>query len=169
MHTFSIWSLSSFNTGTTIAMLVLFSVLVTFVWWAKGCFYGRRQTLPLSHVEVNTVVNFSLLHAYNIWLEITDPIGFYWLFPASCIRHSVALHDLFTFFAIANALFTLCYMLVQSQKPSQPIATYVQHILNASNRQMLRDLSHISMLSTSELALASNLSISSFRSGIAFF
>ena len=59
------------------------------------------------------------------------------------------------------------YMLVQFQK-TQPIATYVQNNLNASNRQMLLgDLSHIiiSKLSTSELACSSILSISSFRFG----
>ena len=44
--------------------------------------------------------------------------------------------------------------LVQFQKPSQPIATYVRSNLNASNRQIpLGNLSHIiSKLSTTELA-----------------
>ena len=105
------------------------SLLVTFVWWAKGfsnvsmeVIYFHWVTLMFSHFNSsNTVVKCSFLQPYDIWLELTNPIGlgsFLPAFSASCIRRSVALPDLFTFFTIANTLFLIGYMLVQFQEPS---------------------------------------------------
>ena len=49
-------------------------------------------------------------------------IGFFQL----AVSGAVALHDLFTFFIITNALFTLLLYAGAVSKPSQPIATYVK-------------------------------------------
>ena len=72
------------------------------------------STLRFSHSNSsNTVVKCSLKHMTRN--NEFHPVGQYFndFFPASCIRRSVALHDLFTLFTIANTLFILLYMLVQ--------------------------------------------------------
>ena len=112
------WSSSSFNTGTANGMLVLFSLLVTFVWWAKGFSnvsmednYFHWATLRFSPNSSNTVVKCSSTSSIRHMTRNNEShrVGHFFtgFFPASCIRCTVALHDLFTFFTIASTLFTL--------------------------------------------------------------
>ena len=70
------------------------TLLVTFVWWAKG--FSNVSSFHWA------TLRFSHSNSSNIVVKCS----FFWLFPASCISRSVALHDLFDFFTIANALFT---------------------------------------------------------------
>ena len=77
---------------------------------------------------------------------------------------SVGLHDLFTFFTIAHAIYSIAICWYSFKKLHNELQRMQKQHLNASNRQMLfGDLSHISKLSTSELAPSSILSISSLR------
>ena len=121
------------------------------------CFHWA--TLRFSHSNSsNTVVKYPFTSSirHMTWYNESNRVGQFFtsFFPASCIRRSVALHgDYFLHNSQCTLYCSAIIMLVQFQKPSQQIATYVQSNLNASNRQMhLGDLSHISKLSTLEIA-----------------
>ena len=130
VHTFLKCS-SSFNTGT----LHYWShssdgqrVLVMILWKINA------SIEPCWGFHTNFCITSPLLEAFDIWLEIRFWAVFLLAFFELAASGALLLYMtcLLSSQWLINYLLS-CYMLVQFQKPSQQIATYVQSNLNASN------------------------------------